>query len=333
MAAPASDLPNLTRGKWEQKLHALKVYGLLMGSQRVDEHRASIRCNVERRLEFVEFRLFWEGRVNRSDLIEQFGISVPQASHDLKKYQELAPGNLHYDGRLKTYVGTNTFAPLFLTPSADRYLAQLRTVAAKILAVHDTWLGELPTHASVPLLRRPIAPELLRAVVQSIRSRMSIHIRYQSISHPVPQLRWIAPHAIGFDGFRWHARAWCFEHREFRDFVLARIFEVTEKRPAEIRCEDDQHWNQQVAFELVANPGLPENARRAVEQEYGMQNGVLRVLTSVALSYYFERQLNLDLPAGLLPPERQLLLLANRAEVESARLMLGGSGKDQPYVA
>jgi hypothetical protein len=88
-----------------------------------------------------------------------------------------------------------------------------------------------------------------------------------------------------------------------------------------------------LAFELVANPALPENARRAIEQEYGMQNGVKRVLTSVALSYYFERQMNLDLPAGLLPPQRQQLLLANRAEVESVRSMVGGSGNEHPHVA
>ncbi|MEO5366942.1 MAG: WYL domain-containing protein, partial [Magnetococcus sp. WYHC-3] len=52
---------------------------------------------VERRMEFIEFRLFWEGRINRRDLIEQFGVSVPQATVDFKQYQERAPDNLLYD--------------------------------------------------------------------------------------------------------------------------------------------------------------------------------------------------------------------------------------------
>ena len=39
-----------------------------------------LKWGVERRLEFIEFRLFWEGGVNRADLIEMFGVSVPQAS-------------------------------------------------------------------------------------------------------------------------------------------------------------------------------------------------------------------------------------------------------------
>ena len=50
-----------------------------------------LKWGVERRLEFIEFRLFWEGGVNRSDLIDTFGVSVPQASKDLTHYQERAP--------------------------------------------------------------------------------------------------------------------------------------------------------------------------------------------------------------------------------------------------
>jgi hypothetical protein len=49
---------------------------------------------VGRRLEFIEFRLFWEGSINRADLVEAFGVSVPQASKDLTLYQERAPAHV-----------------------------------------------------------------------------------------------------------------------------------------------------------------------------------------------------------------------------------------------
>ena len=62
---------------------------------------AALKWGVERRLEFVEFRLFWEGSINRADLVEFFGVSVPQASKDLALYQERAPGNMDYDTREK----------------------------------------------------------------------------------------------------------------------------------------------------------------------------------------------------------------------------------------
>ncbi|WP_348525014.1 hypothetical protein [Pararhodobacter sp. SW119] len=49
------------------------------------DERAELRWGIEQRLEFIEFRLFWEGHVNRSDLMDQFGVSVNQASTDLNR--------------------------------------------------------------------------------------------------------------------------------------------------------------------------------------------------------------------------------------------------------
>ena len=67
----------------------------------MDEAASELRWGVERRLEFIEFRLYWEGRINRADIVDQFGVSVPQASKDLSRYQELAPDNIAYDRREK----------------------------------------------------------------------------------------------------------------------------------------------------------------------------------------------------------------------------------------
>jgi len=64
--------------------------------------RPSARWSQERRLEFIDYRLRWDGRLNRSDLIEFFGISVPQASLDIARYTELAPSNICYDASART---------------------------------------------------------------------------------------------------------------------------------------------------------------------------------------------------------------------------------------
>ena len=50
-----------------------------------------IRWGAERRLEFIEFRLYWEGGIRRADITEKFGVSVPQASADIGAYQLTAP--------------------------------------------------------------------------------------------------------------------------------------------------------------------------------------------------------------------------------------------------
>jgi hypothetical protein len=85
----------------------------------VDQERSELRSEVERRLEFIELRLFSEGHVNRSDLTDQFGVSVNQASTDLNRYIGLAPDNMVYDKSARTYVRGPAFKPRFLEPDAS----------------------------------------------------------------------------------------------------------------------------------------------------------------------------------------------------------------------
>ena len=77
----------------------------------------------------LNFAFYWEGGINRADIMEQFGVSVPQASKDLSLYEEKAPGNLVYDKSEKRYCASENFRNVFLKPEADRYLTQLRSVA------------------------------------------------------------------------------------------------------------------------------------------------------------------------------------------------------------
>ena len=60
-----------------------------------------VRWGLARRFEFMEWRAYWTGRVNRRDLEGQFGISTPQASADFREYMEAAPGNIEYDATEK----------------------------------------------------------------------------------------------------------------------------------------------------------------------------------------------------------------------------------------
>gem|GEM_PF-4192118 len=54
----------------------------------MESGRSELRWSVEQRFEFIEFRLFWEGYVNHSDLMDQFRVSVNRASTDLDRYIE-----------------------------------------------------------------------------------------------------------------------------------------------------------------------------------------------------------------------------------------------------
>src|ERR1700733_12182164 len=104
----------------------------------------SVRRGVKERLEFIDFRLFWEGRINRSDIMERFDISTPQASKDLSLYESLAPGNLVYDVSAKRYLASSSFAPRLIEPNSDSFLIQLRNVADRTAPLEETWLGVAP---------------------------------------------------------------------------------------------------------------------------------------------------------------------------------------------
>src|SRR4051794_6862761 len=119
-----------------------------------------LRWAPEQRLEFIEFRLFWDGAVNRSDLMDRFGISEPQASKDLATYRDLASDNLEYDSSKKRYVAANSFRPVFLKPNPDRYLAQLKAITDGILESGDTWIAALPASGVVPVPTRRIDGEV-----------------------------------------------------------------------------------------------------------------------------------------------------------------------------
>lgn len=116
----------------------------------LENERLKLRWGVEQRLEFMEFRLFWEGYVNRSDLMDQFGVSVNQASTDLNRYIGFAPDNMLYDKSARTYVRGSEFKPQFLESDASRYLAQLRSVADGLLDREDAWIANLPPYAAAP---------------------------------------------------------------------------------------------------------------------------------------------------------------------------------------
>jgi len=64
---------------------------------------------IEQRLRFIDFLLYQYGSVNRSALVDHFGISTPQASHDISLYNEIAPENTVYDRNEKAYLCTEEF--------------------------------------------------------------------------------------------------------------------------------------------------------------------------------------------------------------------------------
>jgi hypothetical protein len=269
---------------------------------------------LNRRLEFVEWKLFWEGRLNRNDLEETFGISQPQASVDLRQYRDAAPDNIEYNATEKAYLPGKAMRARFLRISADRVLLQIRAFLTGALPREDLWFRDLPTVDMAPDIARNVDPGVLRIVLAAMRGRQSVDILYQSLTSS----RWraVAPHALAFDGYRWHLRAWCCEREDFRDFVLSRIDEWGELKPASYDPADDVEWNTKTTLRLCPHSGLNDEQRKAIQRDYDMSGGCREIEVRLSMAYYFIMRMNLDLK-DLSPPRAQIEL-ENLAEVQAA---------------
>jgi hypothetical protein len=256
-------------------------------------HRATT-WGQERRLEFIDFRLYWERKINRGELVAHFGISIPQASLDLARYHEIAPDNLVYDKSEKMYRASETFEPAISSRQPADYLNQVRNVAAGALPIASSYLGSLPPCDIVEFPSRSIGPGILNQVLGAIRNHQDLEIEYQSMKQPAATRRWIAPHAIAFGGARWHARAWCHDSAHFRDFVLSRIHRVYRSRASDVDAGNDMRWSAFATVILRPRADLTAQQRTTVEQDFGMKDGELHHTIREALVYYFVRQLEVD---------------------------------------
>jgi len=290
------------------------------------EKKTDLRWGVERRLEFIEFRLFWEGRVNRGDLTESFGVSVNQASTDLNRYLGMALDNMAYDKSARTYTPGADFSPLFLKPDASQYLSQLHSVADGSLDRSDAWIGELPPYDAAPTPVRGVNARTLRSMLAAIRRSEEIEIKYQSLSRPEPLWRWVAPHAIGFDGFRWHARAFCEIDQTFKDFLLSRIIKTRGTRSSETTPTSDADWSEKVVLEIGPHPDLSDTQKKVIALDYGMHGGKAQIPVRRALLYYALKRLGLDTNLAARSPQDQQIVLLNPQALPSAFRTLEAEG-------
>jgi predicted DNA-binding transcriptional regulator YafY len=274
-----------------------------------------VSWGVERRLQFIDFRLRWEGRLNRTDLTDHFGLSTPQVSLDIAKYTELAPNNLTYDRSSKTYVASADFRPLYLRSSARRYLAELLATKMGILEPGASFIGVSPEVDSAPSPWRALDEHTVETLVKAIRQKLAVTVSYQSMSSLEASRRQLSPHALGYDGFRWHVRAFCHRRERFVDFVLARILSLEAMEPSDVDSRQDSHWHTVLTLVLTPHPELPAAKKRVLELDYGMQDGEVKLPCRQAFLYYTLRRLGLHTKAST-DPVAQQITLKNREELQ-----------------
>jgi hypothetical protein len=127
-------------------------------------------------------------------------------------------------------------------------------------------------------------------------------------------VRELAPHALAFDGMRWHARAYCYKRERYQDFVLGRMLQLT-LGEARNPPSPDEEWDRSLVLVLAPNAALSPAAKRAIRLEYGMHDGFLHLPCRQALLYYALRRLRLEDPRNEESPAQQITLV-NRDELQ-----------------
>ena len=255
-----------------------------------NEQLADLTQPQRDRLAFVELRVRFIGEIRRQDLVSRFGIQSAAASRDLALYKDLAPGNIEYDSKGKSYILGPDFHPIFdFLP--ERVLSWLTQGFGDGEPMRlKAWVAsESPSRLTHPDL------EVLASVTRAIHQECPLSIEYYSISSGKAE-RQIVPFALIDNGLRWHVRAFDRRSKEFRDFVITRIKQpqvLKGEKPAPHELSDqDIQWTRIVELDLVPHPNQPHP--EISEMDYRMVNGSLRLKLRAATVGYILRKWSVD---------------------------------------
>jgi hypothetical protein len=254
------------------------------------EQLADLTQTQRDRLAFVELRVRFIGEIRRQDLVSRFGIQSAAATRDLALYKDLAPGNIDYDSKGKSYVLGADFQPVFDFPP-ERVLSWLtQGFGDGEPMLLKAWVAsERPSRLTHPDL------SVLATVTRAMHQECPLRIEYHSITSGQTE-REIVPFALIDNGLRWHVRAFDRKSGEYRDFVITRIkapalLKASVVRPNE-RSDQDIQWTRIVELELVPHPNQPRP--EITEMDYQLDQGVLRMKLRAATAGYILRQLSVD---------------------------------------
>ncbi|MAE92275.1 MAG: WYL domain-containing protein [Pelagibaca sp.] len=218
-------------------------------------------------LRFIELRALWEGQINASHLMQEFGIGRDLASSLIKKYDHASPGNLNYNASTKGYEPSRDFVPQYSNGSLEQYLIGFQ---AMDLPENTTGLQSADMFPMRQFERHP-EPEIVRHVLSAIRQQRRLDISYLSVSSTDYEDRIISPHNLVHNGMRWHARAWCEKNQEYRDYVLSRIKEVyNDEGAADKTAQQDHKWNTFVDVTIEPDIRLKSDKKAALAFDFCM---------------------------------------------------------------
>ncbi|WP_148252072.1 WYL domain-containing protein [Aidingimonas lacisalsi] len=277
----------------------------------------SLPWDILARYRLIEILALWEGRITASQLGTAFDIGRQQAQKMLRQYRKEVPANLIYDNSRKGFIPLDTFQPYYTLGKVEEYLHFLGSDTQLDSPFAGLGIGIVNTE-SLPLPSRQLSPAVVRELVKASRQNERLEVNYASFRSPDGEDRIIVPHTLVFAAGRWHVRAFCEKHQDYRDFVLSRFRDVPDVCGGMLGTHDkfhDNDWQTYVDVRLIPDQRLPEAERRLIEADYGMKNGSLVLNCRGPLILYALLELGVNPKHSEPEPRAQQIEIANRTEL------------------
>lgn len=221
--------------------------------------------------------------------MSRFDIGEAAATRDLSLYNDMAPGNIIYDPRLKYYVPSETFECRF-NLSAQKCLDTLSSGFGDYLTDNNEFKVAHTLRLTPPDL------DVTAAITRAITTKRPLEIEYLSVTSGQSK-KTLVPFAILDSGLRWHIRAYDRQKSRFADFVINRIINAKVLNNESIQpheeSNEDSQWTDFVDLIIQVHP-KNEKDKRVIEHEYGMVDGTLIKRIRKAYVGYLLRSWDID---------------------------------------
>lgn len=261
------------------------------------------KYNAQRaeRFAFIDFVVRFLGGLNRSDLLDFFGIGDAAASKEISEYKRLRPRNVDYDRVMrKNVILRDSFTPL-IEIDAETALGMLANGFNK----NKLYDRPMLPYKRVGMVPRHLDIDLISKVTRALHSKTAIKCDYISGNSKNHDERTLVPTAFFYDGHSWMFRAF---HREsavsggvkFKCFEFSRLKNVTEcpndsALPSETLAQDSD-WHLLVPLQLTLHPSLSDSKKSTLIQEFGLVDGDddLLITEKAVLVYYLKKHWKID---------------------------------------
>lgn len=317
-----------------------------------------LKWEIRKRLEFIEFLLYWEGQIRYSDIQDYFRVSDTQAGKDIKIYEEYSRhpdgvggtiSNLvHPQKRGASYTAAQDFRCVMIEPDFDDYMTFYDGRWRATWKSRETGSGgkasglvgarRRPQNLRIvrvnTIERRPVDPQIYRKLLEAIAKRKAVGVAYLSPNFDAPRRFEISPSYLGFDGFRWHVRAFRQDVGAWCDVVMERIqaadkdlTDLAKPVPADV-------GSRMTTLRICPNPELTESQRANIEAQYPeMKDGVWEGTMVRSFIPYFLKRYQIEEKSLRKLPHQDPIFLMYRdrvtEEIEPGMRVPPGSTRDR----